>query len=179
MKINKEDGEFIKTHYKGVSHKRMTKLLLEYSGNKYSKTAIGNFYKANGLKSGLDGRFKKGNKPSNCFQKGFANLNEDQIARIKATQYKKGHVPINLKETGTVTKRKHKNHKEYSWVKIGDKQWQLEHVYVWEQTHGKVPPNGKIVHLDGDSHNNKLENLMLIDNSELGTLNHIGLTKDS
>lgn len=178
MKITKEDAEFIKANYKGVSHKRMIELLLEHSGNKYGRTNIQRFYKTNGLHSGLDGRFKKGHKPVACFQKGFANLNEEQIARIKATQYKKGNVPKNLKEVGTVTKRKHFGNTEYSWIKLGDKKRQLEHDYVWEKAHGKMPPGGRIIHVDGDSHNNKLENLMLIDNAELGMLNHIGLTDD-
>ncbi len=178
-KITEEDAEFIKANYKGVSHERMVKLLFEHSGHKYGENNIGNFYRANGLRSGLDGRFKKGNKPKASFQKGFANLNEDQIARIKATQYKKGNVPKNYKEVGTITKRRPDDHREYSWIKVGENNWQLEHAYIWEKAHGKLPPGGKIVHLDGNSHNNKLENLMLISNTELGTINHIGLTKDA
>lgn len=179
MKITKEDGEFIKANYKGVTHEKMVKLLLEHSGHKYSETAVGNFYRANGLKSGLDGRFKQGCDYQFHFQKGFANLSEDKIARIKSTQYKKGNIPWNHKEVGTITKGRRRRGSDFSWIKVGEKNWQLEHVYVWEQAHGKVPPNGRIVHLDGDSYNNKLENLMLIDNAQLAVVNHIGLTKDT
>ena len=41
------------------------------------------------------------------------------------------------------------------------KQW-YEHRYVWTQAHGEIPPNMQIHHINGNKHDNRLENLALV-----------------
>lgn len=36
----------------------------------------------------------------------------------------------------------------------------MEHVWVWEQVHGPLPPGWDVHHLDGDKANNAIENLL-------------------
>lgn len=177
-KITERDAEFIKAHYKGTSARAMAKLLEEETGTKVARSTILTFYQKNGLKSGCDSRFKKGHVPVNPFQKGFANLKPEQIARIQATQYKNGHIPINHKEIGTVTKKQHEGHLEYSWIKVDENKWELEHVHVWQQAYGEIPKGGRLIHLDKDSHNNSLDNLILVSNKELPIINKNGLTDE-
>lgn len=180
-KLRQEDAKYILENYKGVSALKMSNMLYDMAGIRYSKSNIQRFYSINGLKSGLDGRFQKGYKSPGSFQKGFANLNENQIARIKSTQYKKGNIPSTHKEIGTISKRKRSDgfHNDYSWIKIDENKWQLEHVYNWEKEYGKIPQGYKLVHLDGDGYNNELSNLEMVSSGEMLSINRCGLTKDA
>lgn len=177
--ITDKDAEFIKAHYQGVSAKTMCELLKEETGTIVGKTTMETFYRQNGLKSGLDGRYKKGNKPLYAFKKGFEGLTEEQIERIKAHQYKKGNKPWDTKEVGTKVLRTKKNKKQYVWVKLSDSNWVMEHVLVWEKAYGKLPEDKILIHIDGNNYNNSLDNLMSVTRQELLNVNQEGLTDDA
>ena len=177
--ITDKDTEFIKAHYQGVSTKKMCELLKEETGTIVSESTMQVFYKQNGLKSGLDGRYKKGHRPQNAFKKGFEGLTEEQIERIKAHQYKKGDKPWDTKEVGTRVLRTKNNKKQYAYVKLGDCNWKLEHILVWEKAHGKLPEGARLIRIDGDNYNNNLENLMPITSQELLNVNQEGLTDNA
>ena len=177
--ITDKDAEFIKAHYKGTSAKTMCELLKEETGTTVGKTTMETFYRQNGLKSGLDGRYKKGNKPLYAFKKGFEGLTEEQIERIKAHQYKKGNKPWDTKEVGTKVLRTKKNKKQYVWVKLSDSNWVMEHVLVWEKAYGKLPEDKILIHIDGNNYNNSLDNLMSVTRQELLNVNQEGLTDDA
>lgn len=48
----------------------------------------------------------------------------------------------------------------------GNPQQTLVHRFVWEYFNGHIPGNMCIDHIDGDRHNNKLENLQLMTSKE-------------
>lgn len=164
-KIKEREKEFIDSHYKGVSTSRMAVLLYEATGTKVNKSTIVEYYRRKGFKSGVNGRF----------QKGHVGLSEEKLKNIRSTQYKKGHTPINHKPIGASYIRSD----GYKYVKVAEHNWKTEQKIVWKEANGEIPKGHKLLHLDGNSLNNDLDNLMLISDGESVTINGYGLTKDS
>ena len=100
-------------------------------------------------------------------------------ARVSSTWYKKGNKPWLTKEVGTRVLRTKNNKKQYAYVKLGDCNWKLEHILVWEKAHGKLPEGTRLIHIDGDNYNNNLDNLMPITSQELLNVNQEGLTDNA
>ena len=48
----------------------------------------------------------------------------------------------------------------------------LEHRYVWETANGEIPDGYQIHHVNGNKKDNRLENLMIMTNSEHQTLHN-------
>lgn len=54
--------------------------------------------------------------------------------------------------------------KNYIGIKVAQpSQWMYKHIYLWEQTYGKVPEGKVVIFLDGNSLKCTLDNLMCID----------------
>lgn len=53
----------------------------------------------------------------------------------------------------------------YNTIQVDGKQRRAHHV-IWERAHGPIPPGYEIHHKDGNGHNNKLENLMMLTRKE-------------
>ena len=157
--LNSEQREFLKSIYKGITNRECTRLINE----KFNLTLTCSQVKAQKqrlkLDSGLDGRFKKGNKPSNCFKKGERPSIE--------TEFKKGNTPYNWCPIGTERVKAD----GYVYVKIKDVRgekyghrinWKQKHVIVWEESFGPVPKGSCLIFLDGNKLNTDLENLACV-----------------
>ena len=65
----------------------------------------------------------------------------------------------------------------YIYIKIGNehkarnKNWVLKHRYLWEQEHGKLSEGKNIIFLDNNPLNCTLENLAMVNDMELSTMN--------
>lgn len=104
--------------------------------------------------------FKKGQKPMNPIKKG------ERIS--KETEFKKGGTPHNKVEVGTIKIRKVKNTYKYDYfIKIKEPNiWITYWQYVWEQANGSIPKGMVIHHINGNHHDNRLENLICITKKE-------------
>ncbi len=94
----------------------------------------------------------------------------------KRTQFKKGLIPSNLCEVGTIKRRKNKSHgvDYYYWIKVTETgqpryDWKLAQRYFYEKYHDcEIPKGYKVVFADGDTSNFAKENLILVTNQEFG-----------
>ena len=120
-----------------------------------------------GVRSSQATEFKKGHIPFNKGQKMVAEVYE----KIKGTMFQKGNRPQNWKPDGTLTPRPDKTGREYVHIKISDSKWVLYHRYLWEQEHGPIPPKMKLVFINGNSVDCRLENLKLMTYAEAMQMN--------
>lgn len=165
----KDISDFIFANYKGTGHQKMTDLLYEKFGARYTKQQIKSFYGNRKLNSGLTGRFQKGhvshNKGKHIQTKG----------RMAETQFKKGNLPPNTKPIGY----ERITDDGYVEVKVRmrpshpycNDNFVMKHYLVWEQAYGAVPEGHKLMFLDGNKQNCELENLQLVSDRELLVLN--------
>ena len=109
-------------------------------------------------------QFKKGHETWNKNMKG--------LRPSPATEFRKGHLPANCQEVGTILVCKSKTGNPYRRIKIsgsaqGKHQWISYAKYLWEQAHGNVPSGKLVAHANGDSMDDGPENLILVDRGGL------------
>jgi len=111
------------------------------------------------LRGNMKSRFPKGHVPFNKGLKG--------IHLSPATEFKKGHLSSNHRHVGSrrlmIRTRKGNTVKfweiKVSGIMQGQHKWIPYAKYIWEQKNGPVPVGKFIVHIDGDSLNDNIENL--------------------
>ncbi|MCJ7778857.1 MAG: HNH endonuclease, partial [Sedimentisphaerales bacterium] len=109
-------------------------------------------------------RFKKGMRPWNIDNKG--------VHMSPATEFHKGHLPANHRLKGSETIRIDRNGSKHRHIKVsgkaeGDHKWIPYARYVWEQEYGAIPKGKLIAHKNGDMFDDALDNLTLIERTEL------------
>jgi len=107
-------------------------------------------------------RFKQGLIPENKGKKQTEFMSPEAIERTKATRFKKGDIPRNIKQTGY---ERIDSKDGYIYIKTEDG-FKLKHRVVWEQHHGTIPPGHNIQFKDGNILNCTIENLYMISRSE-------------
>ncbi len=162
-----DEDAFIRSHVKGTNPPAMAALLLNEFGHKVTPEQVKAFYSRNHLKTGIDGRFKKGRQSVNKGKKMSEFLSPEAIEKLKKTQFKKGFTPHNKKAVGS----ERIDVDGYVFVKVGDfedttKNYRPKHKVVWEAHYGPIPPGMVIRFLDGDKTNCAIENLQLITYAE-------------
>ena len=169
----REVVEFFRTHNAGRSVSEMTALLNDTFGRSYTEAQVGAFRKNHGLPSGLDTRFKAGQR---SWSKGMTIeqicKTPEALERVRGTHWKKGHSPHNQVPVGTEIVRE-----GYVWVKVGEpNRWRAKHRIIYEQIHGeKLGQDDVIIFLDGDATNMAPDNLEKISRSENSVANRWGL----
>lgn len=160
--LTNEQLEYLKTIYIGITNRECTRLMNEKFNLSLTCNQIKCQKRRFKLNSGLDGRFKKGQKPnSHCFKKGERTSIE--------TEFKKGHIPKNWCPIGT---EKIKSD-GYIYVKITDrkgvtpnKNWKQKHRIIWEKRKGSIPKEMNILFLDGNKLNLDINNMVLATKQE-------------
>jgi hypothetical protein len=145
-------------------------------GMSLEKSTFTSLVYRNGLHNGIDCRlntgyvptqFPKGHKPWNKGKKGI-------VTGGKATQFKKGQVPVNYRPVGS----ERVNVEGYVEIKVADpKTWTYKHVFIWEEHNGQVPKGHVVIFGDGNRRNFDISNLILVSRRQLATLNKMRLVQ--
>lgn len=115
--------------------------------------------------------FAKGHTPWNKNKKG--------IHLSRKSEFRKGSKPINWKPIGTVTKRKDKNGTTRQWIKIKEpKEWIEYYRYIWLKAGKKIKKNYCLHHINNDSSDDRLENLLLVSRQDHPKLHNKWNTKN-
>lgn len=160
--FTREIRNFIFANNKGNSLAKITALVNDKFGTKFTERQMRHFRHNNHLISGLTGRFEKGCIPPNKGKKGWHAPGSEK------GWFKKGSVPWNKLSVGSEII----DTDGYFRVKVAEPNvWEFKHRMVWEKHHGKVPPGHVITFLDGNKTNCELANLCLISTAENAVLN--------
>lgn len=175
--------EFCKQNAKGISYRDMASLLNEKFGTNLLEEQVSSLYSRYKITNDCPTAFHKGHVPANKGKKWEDYLTPEQMERCRKGQYKKGNVPYCWKPVGTIVTKTSEGKKPYNWIKVidnhGSNNFMLYSRYVYEQHHGiKLKSDDVIIHLDGNSLNDDINNLMLAKNSENATINkmYAGIT---
>lgn len=181
-RIPEEIRQYVREHAAGVYNKDLADQVNKKFGTNFNAVSMGGFKNRLGVKSGIDATFMKGvrRSPATEFKKGHVPINKGTKGMFPgqggATRYKKGHVPHNYRPVGS----ERCNVDGYWEVKVADpKTWKLKHVLLWEEVNGPVPKGHCVVFLDGDKNNLSLDNLALISKATNARRNQIGLHGNS
>lgn len=122
-----------------------------------------------------DSKRKPGCKPFNKGLKQSDFMTKEGIERTVATRFKKGGLPHNSVgvKDGDISIRKDTSGSVYKWIRVSLGYWKMYPVYLWEQTHGEIPPGHIVVFKDKNSLNTVIENLECITREELMLRNSI------
>ena len=110
---------------------------------------------------GVKSRFKKGHIP---WCKGIKGLHPSP-----STEFKKGHIPACYKKLYTITLRRRKNRKDSRYYIATPGPTPCKHIWVpyakyhWQKKYGLMPDGSFVVHKNGDSLDDRLSNLLLVD----------------
>jgi hypothetical protein len=165
FKATKEEKDFFTEYVPGHTYKEIQAEFCKRFNKTLTSNQVTGYIKRNGLKTGIDGRFKKGRTPSNKGMKGW-------YARgMEKNWFKKGDIPPNYKPVGSERISKD----GYIEIKVKDpNKWQLKHRYIWEKENGKVPKGMLLIFKDNNKLNIDLDNLMLISRAENAVINRAG-----
>lgn len=142
-----------------------------------------NLYITKGQLKGILNKYKITCGRSSLWQKGQTAWNkgktwdeymsEESQANSRKTTFKNGSLPPNTVPVGTEYDLKGyivvKQH-----TKTGDKSrpyWRLKHHIIWEEANGSIPDGYCVIFADGNTRNFDLDNLVLVSNKELLTIN--------
>lgn len=126
-----------------------------------TKAHVKSFSNNNHVRTGLSGRYPKGNVPWNKGTHYHAG------GRAKETQFKAGNIPPQYRPVGSTRICRD----GYLEVKIEDpNKWDYAHRVLWEKAHGKIPEGHVVIFRDGNKENITLENLACIPRSTLSKL---------
>lgn len=136
------------------------------------------FYRKEGLRSGLTGRFEKGSVP---WTKGKSweeqGRSPEACARSLATCFRKGNRPWNEKPLGS-----ERVSDGYVLVKAAERRktkgghtmnYRMKARVEYEKSHGPLPGRTKLVRLDGDRSNDSSGNLLAVDQGDLSVANRL------
>ena len=170
IKYSPEIEQFIRDNVNGVQSSELTRMVNEAFGTSYKVSQIQGFKKNRKIVSNVDTKFVEGSpNVRSQFKKG------DHIS--PATEFKKGHIPDNYCEVGSIRVRKGVGRSSaQTYIKLTDthnprKDWQLYNRYVWEQANGPIPKGKCIVYLDGNPENCSLDNLMCVSRAAITYIN--------
>ena len=173
--------EFIRDNSWGVSSKEMANMVNEKFGTDFTPHRMKCFRQRHGIRSGTTGWFRRGHEPGTKGKtiEEICKYDPEKIAKVRSTQFKKGHKPANEYPLGTiaVTSEGYKIRKISMTGKLWER-WEFLHRAVWEEHNGPVPEGMVVSFKDGNKLNCDISNLMLLTKGENAVLTRLGLRSE-
>lgn len=162
--------EYIRDNSWGVSSKEMAERCNEKFGTNWTKTGMKQFRQRHGIKSGVTGWYQRGHPPGTKGKtlEEIVKGDPEKLARVRATQFKKGDRPVNEMPVGTIVvnsdgyKLRKKQMEGTMWER-----WEMLHRAVWTEHNGPIPEGMVVGFKDGNTLNCDLSNLMLLSKREV------------
>lgn len=172
MKYTEDMITFLSEYVPGHSRKEINAEFNKRFGTDLPESSTTSFYKRMGFKTGNTGRFENGRECPWKGKKQTEYMSPEGIERSKATRFQKGNTPHNHKPIGS----ERVDTDGYIKIKVGEPNiWIHKHRVLWEQHYGPIPENGVVIFLDRNPLNCCIENLGIINKSQLGIMNSYGL----
>lgn len=167
-KWTKEELDFIRATYQEYDINQTLVLLNERFKLDVTKSQLKGILNLYKIKCG-----RKSHPAHNKGKKWDEYLSKEAQDKIRKTTFKKGHLPTNTVSVGTEGE-----FKGYIVVKTekqeGQKSreyWRLKHHLIWEAANGVIPKGYNVIFADGNARNFELDNLVLVSDKELITIN--------
>lgn len=160
--------DFLVEYVPGHHHKEIQEAFNDRFDTQITLRQVSNAIKRYKLNTGFTGCFEKGQEAFNKGKKQSEYMKHDAIERTKTTRFKKGQTPKNHKPVGSTRINKD----GYLEIKVAEpSKWKLKSRVVWESVHGEIPKNYVVLHKNGNSLDDDIDNLVLMSRSELLRLN--------
>ena len=173
FKATEEQSNFIKANNYMKTAEEVAMLFNNHFNANVTKEQIKGFRARNKLISGLTGRYEKGNAPDNKGKKWDEFMPIESQAGSRKTTFRKGNISHNKRPLGS---ERIDSKDGYIIVKVAEPNvWQHKHRVLWEKHHGKIPDKHRVIFLNGDRKDIRLENLMLLSFGESAIMNKKGL----
>lgn len=160
MKYSEREIDIIKTFYYEQGAKG-TKEILERCGFNRSIKGIQHFASSNGITCKHAGGFKVGSTPPNKGKK----MSAEAYEHSKKTFFQSGENHHLIKPVGTIS-----NHGGDWRIKLENGKWAFYHRYLYEQTHGEIPPGHRVIFKDGNKNNLSIDNIICVSESQLRSM---------
>lgn len=169
--------EYIRDNSRGVSSKEMAESVKELFGYEMTPTCMKQFRQRHGIKSGVAGWYQKVHPPGTKGKtiEEICKNDPEKLARVRATQFKKGDRPVNEMPVGTIVVNSYgyKLRKKQMEGTIWER-WEFLHRAVWEEHNGPIPEGMMITFKDSNKLNCDISNLMMITKGENSALTRYG-----
>lgn len=165
MRYTVEQHEFMKKFIPEHTHSE----IVEEFNKRFPDTPITcnqsrAYVKNNHIRTANDGRFKKGQAAHNKGKK----VSEEIRKKCESTMFRKGHTPHNRVPVGSIVVAT----VGYNRIKIAEpNKWMMYSRYVWEQNNGPIPEHHKIIHINGDRLDDRIENLDIVKDETISRIN--------
>lgn len=165
MKLAEEHHKFLREYIPDHTHLEIVEEFNKrYPEINFTYNQSRAYVKNHKIKTASDGRFKKGQDSWNKGKK----MSKEFCEKSRATQFKKGNVPHNHVPVGTIAVTTD----GYKKIKISEPNvWKLYSRYIWEENNGPIPKGCKIIHVNGDRLDDRIENLDIISSSDMARIN--------
>lgn len=175
---SEEEIQYCRDHCSEYSYQEMADAITKLFGKPTTFGHIKGLYARNHLGNGRDCRFLKGQPAHNKGKTWDEYMPKEAQAKAKCGQFKKGNKPYNWSPIGNISVRTDTRGNKYHFIKVQDKHgcknYMLYSRYVYEKAHNvKLKDDEHILHLDGNSLNDDIDNLMVVSMGEKCILNGV------
>ena len=162
--LTSEQDKYLRENVHMRSSKELAEMLNKKFRTHFTEEQIRGYKSRYKIKSGFDGKFRKGMAPANKGKK----MPKEVYEKAKATMFKPGDKPHNTHPVGTIMKRRD----GYWWCKYYEDRkpprnnWTQVHRHMWEEVNGPIPEDCVLIFKDGNTDHIELDNLMLVTKQE-------------